>query len=108
MYIMNKIIEILRKFNREREWEQFHTPDNLVKSLVIESTELLELFQWQSSPKSEELLKEELADVFLYALMIADHFNLNVEEITLEKIKKNEAKYPVDKAKGKSKKYNEL
>ena len=105
---MNKIIEILRKFNREREWEQFHTPDNLVKSLVIESTELLELFQWQSSPKSEDLLKEELADVFLYALMIADHFNLNVEEIILEKIKKNAEKYPIEKAKGKSKKYNEL
>lgn len=105
---MNKIIENLRKFNKDRDWEQFHTPDNLVKSLVIESTELLELFQWQNTPKSEELLKEELADVFLYALMIADHFNLNVEEIILEKIKKNEAKYPVEKAKGKSKKYNEL
>ena len=105
---MNKIIEILRKFNIEREWEQFHTPDNLVKSLVIETTELLELFQWQNTPKSEDLIKEELADVFLYALMIADHFNLNVEEIILEKIKKNAAKYPVEKAKGKSKKYNEL
>lgn len=105
---MNKIIEILRKFNKEREWEQFHTPDNLVKSLVIESTELLELFQWQNSPKSEDLLKEELADVFLYALMIADHYELNVEEIMLEKIMKNAAKYPIEKAKGKSKKYNEL
>lgn len=105
---MKRIIEILRKFNKDREWEQFHTPDNLVKSLVIESTELLELFQWQNSPKSEDMLREELADVFLYALMIADHFDLNVEEILLEKIMKNAEKYPIEKAKGKSKKYNEL
>lgn len=105
---MEKIIKILKQFNEERQWAQFHSPANLAKSLVIESTELLELFQWQDTPKSEERLKEELADVFLYALMIADHYKFDVEKIMLDKIKINQEKYPVDKAKGKSKKYNEL
>lgn len=105
---MRKIIKVLKQFNEEREWGQFHSPVNLAKSLVIESAELLELFQWQDTPKSEERLKEELADVFLYALMLADHYEFDVEKIMLDKIKINEDKYPVDKAKGKSKKYNEL
>lgn len=102
-----KIIEAIRKFNHDRDWEQFHTPENLAKSLVIEAGELLEEFQWDSKEKSLEGIKDELADVLLYAYMLADKYNLDVEEIMLEKIKKNDKKYPIEKSKGKSKKYNE-
>lgn len=105
---MEKIIELLRVFNKDRDWNQFHTPDNLAKSLVIEASELLELFQWQETPKSETNLKEELADVLLYALMIADHYKFDVKEILIDKIRKNADKYPVEKFKGKSNKYNEI
>jgi len=102
-----KIIEVIRKFNHDRDWEQFHTPENLAKSLVIEVGELLEEFQWDSKEKSLEGIKDELADVLLYAYMLADKYQLDVEEIMLEKIKKNEKKYPIEQAKGKSKKYTE-
>jgi len=104
---MEEIIKTIRKFNHDRDWNQFHTPSNLAKSLVIEATELLELFQWQEEPKSVESLKEELADVFTYALMIADHYNFDLETIINDKIKKNAKKYPIEKAKGKADKYDE-
>ena len=104
---MEEIIKTIRKFNLDRDWNQFHTPSNLAKSLVIEATELLELFQWQEEPKSLESLKEELADVFTYALMIADHYNFDLDTIINDKITKNAKKYPVEKAKGKSNKYDE-
>ncbi|MCK9536747.1 MAG: nucleotide pyrophosphohydrolase [Bacilli bacterium] len=102
--VMEKIIE----FRNRRNWEQFHTGDNLSKSLVIEASELLELFQWGHEAKDVEKLKEELADVLIYALLIAEKYDLNIDEIILDKIKKNEKKYPVEKAYGSSKKYNEL
>lgn len=104
---MEEIIKTIRKFNEDRDWNQFHTPSNLAKSLVIEASELLELFQWQEEPKSLQDLKEELADVFTYALMLADHYNLDLDQIINDKIKKNAKKYPIEKAKGKSNKYDE-
>jgi len=104
---MEEIIKTIRKFNLDRDWNQFHTPSNLAKSLVIEATELLELFQWQEEPKSIDDLKEELADVFTYALMLADHYSFDLETIINDKIKKNAEKYPIEKARGKSNKYDD-
>lgn len=105
---MKKIMKMIDDFNTEREWHQFHTPANLAKSIVIEASELLELFQWQDQPKSLDNLKEELADVLSYCLMLAQHFDLDLEEILEAKIKKNALKYPTDKAKGRSEKYDEF
>lgn len=105
---MKEIIEQIRQFNHERDWEQFHSPANLAKSLVIEAGELLELYQWSDDVKSEQDLKEELADVLSYALMLADHYHFDIEEIMRDKIKKNALKYPVSKAKGKANKYDDL
>lgn len=102
-----KLMETIKKFNHDRDWEQFHTPENLAKSLMIEAAELLEEFQWQNKEKSLQGIKDELADVLLYAYMLADKYNLDVESIMLDKIEKNGKKYPVEKSKGKSKKYNE-
>lgn len=104
---MKKAIEEIREFNRERDWEQFHTPENLAKSISIEAGELLECFQWDNNFDPEHV-KEELADVYSYVLMMADELGADLEEITLQKIEKNKAKYPVEKAKGNSAKYYEL
>lgn len=101
-------MKMIDDFNTEREWHQFHTPANLAKSIVIEASELLELFQWQDQPKSLDNLKEELADVLSYCLMLAQHYDLDLEEILEAKIKKNALKYPTDKAKGRSEKYDEF
>ena len=105
---MKEIIEQIRQFNHERDWEQFHSPANLAKSLVIEAGELLELYQWSDDVKSEQDLKEELADVLSYALMLADHYHFDIEQIMRDKIKKIALKYPVSKAKGKANKYDDL
>lgn len=105
---MKKIMKMIDDFNTERDWHQFHTPANLAKSIVIEASELLELFQWQDQPKSLDNLKEELADVLSYCLMLAQHYDLDLEEILEAKIKKNALKYPTDKAKGRSEKYDEF
>ena len=102
--ILNKI----REFTEARNWRQFHTGVNLAKSLVIEAAELLELYQWSEEASKQEALKEELADVFIYAIMLADRYGFDIEEIILEKMEKNERKYPVSKAYGKSNKYDEL
>ena len=104
---MKKAIEEIREFNRERDWEQFHTPENLAKSISIEAGELLECFQWDNNYDPEHV-KEELADVYSYVLMMADELGADLEEITLQKIEKNKAKYPVEKARGNSAKYYEL
>ena len=104
---MKKAIEEIREFNRERDWEQFHTPENLAKSISIEAGELLECFQWDNNFDPEHV-KEELADVYSYVLMMADELGADLEEITLQKIEKNKAKYHVEKAKGNSAKYYEL
>lgn len=105
---MEQIIKKIRDFNHQRDWEQFHSPANLAKSLVIEASELLELFQWTDTPASEQALKDELADVLTYALMLADHYHFDLVQILNDKIDKNALKYPVHKAKGKANKYDNL
>jgi dCTP diphosphatase len=102
-----ELIEVLRQFVSERNWQQFHTPENLAKSISIESAELLELFQW-SEPSDIEDIKDELADVLTYCLLLADKYDLDVEKIILEKLEKTKAKYPIDKSYGSSEKYDRL
>lgn len=97
----------LMKFRDDRDWSQFHTGENLAKSLVIEAGELLEVFQYGKTEKSVEKVKEELADVFMYAMLMADRYHLDIDQIINEKMDSNEKKYPADKVKGSSKKYNE-
>lgn len=106
---MNKeIIEKIKNFVKERDWEQFHSGVNLAKSISIEANELLELFQWSNEPKSIERLKDEIADIFIYSILISEKYCLNIKEIVLEKINKNMKKYPKDKSKGNAKKYDEF
>lgn len=102
-----EIIKALRAFVAEREWEQFHTPENLAKSISIEAAELLELFQW-NNPEDSDLVKDELADVLTYCLLLADKYGLDPTEIVLSKLEKTRAKYPVKQARGKSDKYDRL
>ena len=103
----SKALSEIREYNKLMDWDQFHTPENLAKSLSIEAAELLECFQWNDEYDIDEL-KEELADVYSYVLMMADAVGVDLEEITLEKLEKNKAKYPVEKFKGISTKYNKL
>lgn len=105
---MKKIIERLNKFRDERNWKQFHTPENLSKSIVIEAAELLENYQWSSGDVDIQNVKEEIADIMAYCLMLSDYYGFDIKEILNEKIDKNEKKYPVEKAFGKSNKYNNL
>jgi len=106
---INKLIQEIVKFRDERDWEQFHNSKDLAMALSIESSELLELFLWKNNEDFKlDKLKEELADVLMYAFLLADKHDLNIHDIILDKIKKNEEKYPVDKSKGNSTKYNEL
>ncbi len=103
------LINELKKFRDQRDWEQFHNIKDLTIALSIESNELLEQFLWKNANEANiEKIKEELADVFAYSLLLADKLDINVEEIVLNKIKTNGEKYPVDKAKGSAKKYDEL
>lgn len=100
---------ILLKFRNERDWEQFHNPKDLALALSIEAAELNELFLWKKPEDANiEKVKEELADVFAYALLLADKYDLDVNEIVLNKIKRNGEKYPIDKAKGTATKYTDL
>lgn len=109
MTVVDEIMTKLRKFNQERDWEQFHDGKNLALSLSIEAAELNEAFLWKSSEDVEvNKVIEELADVFLCAFMLADKYNLDVKEICLNKIKRNAEKYPIEKSKGIAKKYTEL
>ena len=104
-FITNELL----KFRNERDWEQFHNPKDLALAISIESAELLEQFLWKNPEDADkEKIKEELADVFAFAFLLADKYKLDVEQIVLEKIKRNGEKYPVDKAKGTAKKYDEL
>lgn len=106
---MEEIIEKLIEFRNERDWEQFHNPKDLAIALNIESSELLEQFLWKNHEEAKvEQVRKELADVFAYAFLLANHYQLNVKEIVLDKIQENGKKYPVNKAKGTAKKYNEL
>ena len=105
----DKLTEALIQFRNERDWEQFHNPKDLAIALSLEAGELLENFLWKQPQDADaSKIKEELADVFAYALLIAKHYDLNVEDIVLDKIAKNAIKYPADKAKGSAKKYTEL
>ena len=106
---IEEIIQVLLKFRNERDWEQFHNPKDLALALNVEAGELLELFLWKNSADANtEKIKEELADVFSYAFLLADKYKFDVKNIILDKINKNGEKYPVEKAKGTAKKYNEL
>ena len=104
---MDKLIKALREFNEERDWDQFHSPENLAKSICIEAGELLECFQWSSEFNGEDVC-EEIADVVTYCIMLADKLDVSIEEIVLDKLDKTKRKYPVDKAKGVSTKYDKL
>ena len=101
-------IERIRKFTTDRDWERFHSPANLSKSISIEANELLECFQWDENNFDLKEVKEELADVLVYCRNMLDKLGLDEDEIVNEKMSKNEIKYPVDKAKGKANKYNKL
>ena len=97
----------IKQFNEERDQDKFHTPENLAKSIAIESGELLECFQWNNNYNKDEVC-EELADVFTYCIQMAMKLEVNPEEIILKKLEKTRKKYPVDKAKGVSTKYDKL
>jgi len=106
---MKDIIDALIDFRNERDWEQFHNPKDLALALNVEAGELLELFLWKKPEEAKtEKVQEELADIFAFAFLLADKYEFDVKEIVLDKIKKNGEKYPVEKAKGTAKKYNEL
>lgn len=97
----------LRAFVAERDWSQFHTPENLAKSISIEAAELLELFQW-SGDADESRIREELADVLTYCFLLADQIGADPQQLILDKLAVTNEKYPVDKAKGRSEKYDRL
>ena len=99
-------IERIRKFTEERDWDQYHTPANLAKSIAIEASELLECFQWSDTKFELSHVREELADVLVYCRNLLDKLDLDEDEIVNAKMTLNEAKYPVEKAKGKSDKYD--
>lgn len=104
-----EITEALRKFRDERDWAQFHNAKDLAMALNIEAAELLEVFLWKAPEQADVgSVKEELADVITFALLLADKYDLDVKQIVLEKMEKNALKYPVEKSKGSAKKYTEL
>lgn len=106
---IQQIIDELIKFRNERDWEQFHNPKDLALAINVEAGELLEIFLWKKPEDANlENVKEELADVFAFAFLLAEKYNLDVKQIILDKIKKNGEKYPVEKARGTAKKYDEL
>lgn len=106
---IQELQSVIGQFVKERDWEQFHNAKDLALALSIEASELNQLFLWKIAENVDaEMLKDELADVFNYALLLASKMNLDVKQIVLDKIKKNAEKYPVDKARGTAKKYNEL
>ena len=107
-----KILKEVDEFNKERNWDQFHNGKDLALSLNLEASELLEIYQWSGNDlecsEKKDKIKEELADVFLYAIQIAQHYDLDIDEIIEAKLKRNSEKYPVDKAKNHKEKYNQL
>ena len=104
---MNDLKEAFRQFTDERDWDQFHTPENLAKSISIEAGELLECFQWNDD-FDKEAVCEELADVISYCVMLADKLDVDLKTIVMHKLEKTRAKYPVEKAKGNATKYDKL
>ena len=104
----DETINRIRRFTEDRDWDQFHSPANLAKSLVIEAAELLECFQWSDTDYDIQHVKEELADVLVYSQNLLDKLGLDADVIVNAKMSQNEAKYPVDKAKGNAAKYTDL
>ena len=104
---MEELTKKIRQFAIDRDWLQFNTPENLAKSIAIEAGELLECFQWNNDYNKDEL-KYEIADVMNYCILLCSQIDVDPKEVILEKLKISEKKYPVDKAKGKSTKYNKL
>jgi dCTP diphosphatase len=113
---IEKIKTTLRKFSKERDWQQFHSPKNLVMALSVEVAELVEIFQWSNdggtevlkNPKLRSDIEEEIADVFNYLVKLVDLLGMDLEKASLDKIVKNAKKYPIEKARGESKKYNDF
>lgn len=106
---IQEITEALRKFNQERDWEQFHNPKDLALAISIESGELLELFLWKDANQVDKSkIQLELADVLAYTFLLANKLDLDIKDIIFEKLRVNGNKYPIDKSKGNSKKYTEL
>ncbi len=103
-----KTIDRIRAFSEERDWDQFHSPENLAKSIVIEAAELLECFQWSGTDYDGQHVKEELADVLVYTQNLIDKLGLDPDEIVNMKMDQNEKKYPVEKARGSAAKYDQL
>lgn len=101
-------LERIRRFSDDRDWDQFHSPANLAKSIVIEAAELLECFQWNEDDYDIQQVKEELADVIVYSQNLLDKLGLDADDIVNMKMAQNEAKYPVEKARGRADKYNQL
>ena len=101
-------IDIIRRFTEDRDWDQYHTPANLAKSISIEANELLECFQWSDTDFDLDHVREELADVLVYCRNMLDKLGLDEDEIVLSKMEKNAAKYPVEKARGSAAKYDQL
>ena len=106
--IKEETYQRLMKFRDDRDWSQFHTGENLAKSLLIEAGELLEVFQYSDKETSVDKVKEELADVLMYAMLLADKYHLDMDEIINVKMDSNDKKYPAEKVRGSSKKYNEF
>lgn len=104
---MKKTIDRIRKFRNDRDWSQFHTPENLSKAISIEAGELLEHFLWDNNYDKKEVC-DELADVMIYCIHMADSLGVDIEKIINNKMDENEKKYPIEKCKGSSRKYNEL
>jgi dCTP diphosphatase len=113
---LEKISERLKKFSKDRNWEQYHSPKNLAMALSVEVAELVEIFQWSNDggtkeikdPETRKQIEEEIADIFNYLVKFVDLMEIDLEKISIEKIQKNDEKYPVEKSKGKSEKYNKL
>ena len=106
---IQQLTERIKLFTKERDWEQFHNAKDLALALSIEASELNECFLWKSHDEAKvEKVKDELADVLIYGILLADKYGFDISELILEKLGKNAAKYPVDKAKGNAKKYDEL
>ena len=110
---LQKLNILIDKFIDDRDWNKFHSPKNLAMALIVECGELVEIFQWLNEKDSDDFelkqkIQEEVADIFIYLLRIVKKFNIDIESATIAKINKNSLKYPIEKSKGNSKKYNEL
>lgn len=114
---LNELNKKIEKIVHDRDWDQFHSVKNLSMALSVESSELLEIFQWLSEEKSNDVqndpillskVEDEVADIFVYLMRIISKTNIDLEQVVLNKLKKNESKYPIESAKGNSKKYTEF